>query len=89
MYNNKSQKRETQYTQIKQHIIKIDLSVGVYSPNPNPPPRWNFQLGLAPPGKTVSVKNAVTLYYYAKDDCFLFILTKRLIISILSCKDLS
>ena len=38
------------------------------TPSPTPPPR-NFQLGLAPPGRTVSVKNAVTLYYYAKDDC--------------------
>ena len=93
MYNNKSQKRETQYTQIKQHIIKIDLSVGVYSPNPNPPPRWNFQLGLAPPGKTISVKKAVTLYCYAKDDCschqekknLLFMLIQCLIISILPC----
>ena len=36
---------------------------------PPPLPPWNFQLGLAPPGKTVSVKNAFTLYYYAKDDC--------------------
>ena len=54
-----------------------------------PHPQWNFQLGLAPPGKTVSVKKAVTLYYYARDDCFLFILTQRLIISISPYKDLS
>ena len=39
------------------------------TPNPTPPPPPNFQLGLAPPRKTVSVKNAVTLYYYVKDDC--------------------
>ena len=32
-------------------------------------PPWNFQLGLAPPEKTISVKNAVALYYYVKDDC--------------------
>ena len=29
MYNNKSQKQEKQYTQIKQNITKTDLSVGV------------------------------------------------------------
>ena len=65
--------------------------------NPNPNPPWNFQLGLAPPGKTVSVKNDVTLYYYAKDDyssnreknILLFMVTQRLIISILPCKDRS
>ena len=63
-----------------------------------PPPPWNFQLGLAPPGKTISIKNAVTLYCYAIDDCschsekersLLFMLIKCLIISILPCKDLS
>ena len=39
----------------------------------SPPPHplatiWNFQLGLAPAGKTISVKNAVALYYYGKAD---------------------
>ena len=64
---------------------------------PPPPPPWNFQLGLAPPGKTISVKKAVTLYCYAKDDCschqekknLLFMLIQCLIISILPCKGLS
>ena len=63
----------------------------------DPPPPWNFHLGLAPPGKTISVKNAVRLYYYAKDDCschqkkkiLLFMLIQCLIISILPCKGLS
>ena len=37
-----------------------------------PPTFWNFQLGLAPPEKTVSVKNAVAQHYYVKDDCPLY-----------------
>ena len=68
-------------------ITRLTLTL---TPHASPtPPQWNLQLGLAPPGKIVSVKNAVTLYYYAKDYCFLFMLTQRLIISILPCKDLS
>ena len=27
-------------------------------------------LGWVPPGKNVSLKNAVALYFYAKDNCF-------------------
>ena len=49
MYNNKSQKQETQYTQIKQNIIKTDVSVGVYSPNPNPPPPMEFPTWFGTP----------------------------------------
>ena len=45
----------------------------------------------------MSVKNDVTIHYYAKDDCscdrqkkiLLFMVTQRLIISILPCKDRS
>ena len=51
MYNNKSQKQETQYTQIKQNIIKTDVSVGVYSPNPNPPPPMEFPTWFGTPWK--------------------------------------
>ena len=29
-----------------------------------------FQLGLVPPGKNISLKNAVALFFYAKDNCF-------------------
>ena len=29
-----------------------------------------FQLGWVPPGKTISVKNAVAPHFYAKDKCF-------------------
>ena len=37
-----------------------------------PPPRISviFQLGLVPPGKNISLKNAVALFFYAKDNCF-------------------
>ena len=72
-----------------------DLGCMTTRPTPNHNPPRNFQLGLAPPGKTVSVKNAVTLYYYAKDDCsndqekkkiLLSMLTQHLIISILPFK---
>ena len=30
-----------------------------------------IQLGWVSPGKNICVKNVVTLYYYAKDSCFL------------------
>ena len=57
----------------------------------------SFQLGQAPNGKNISVKNAVALYYYAKDDCscdkeikYLYIhFHTASIISILPCKGLS
>ena len=38
-----------------------------------PPTPWNFHdfpTWLGPPGTNISVKNAVALYYYAKDDYF-------------------
>ena len=37
-----------------------------------PPPGISviFQLGLVPPGKNISLKNAVALFFYAKDNCF-------------------
>ena len=37
-----------------------------------PPPGISviFQLGLVPPGKNISLKNAVALFFYAKDKCF-------------------
>ena len=44
-------KQETQYTQIKQNIIKTDLSVGIYSPNPNPPPPMEFPTWFGTPWK--------------------------------------
>ena len=33
-----------------------------------PPTPWDSQFGLAPTRKTISIENAVALYYYAKDD---------------------
>ena len=33
-------------------------------------PQFCFRLGQAPPGKDIYVKNYVTLYYYAKVNCF-------------------
>ena len=37
-----------------------------------PPPGISviFQLGWVSPGKSISVKNAVAPYFYAKDNCF-------------------
>ena len=29
-----------------------------------------FQLSWVPPGKSISVKNAIAPYFYAKDNCF-------------------
>ena len=39
---------------------------------PPPPSPWNFCNfpSWVPPEKNISVKNAVTLYFYAKDYCF-------------------
>ena len=50
----------------------------VHTPLPPPSPTWRappgssviFQLGCVPPGKNIYVKNAVALYFYAKDNCF-------------------
>jgi len=41
--------------------------------NPPPPTPWNFHKSptwLGNPGKNISVKNAVALYFLAKDNCF-------------------
>ena len=42
----------------------------VIPPPPTPGISVIFQLGLVPPGKNVSLKNAVAQYFYAKDNCF-------------------
>ena len=90
MYNNKSQKQETQYTQIKQNIIKTDLSVGVYSPNPNSPtPNGISNLVWHPLERLCLSKMLLHYTIMRKMIVFLFILTQRLMISILPCKDLS
>ena len=57
---------------------------------PPPPPPMEFRTWFGTPWKDcVCQKNAVTLHYYEKEDRFLFMLTQRVIISILPCKDLS
>ena len=44
----------------------------IFIPFPSPTPGISeiVQLGWVPPGRTISLKNAVTLYFYAKDNCF-------------------
>ena len=37
---------------------------------PSPEISVIIQLGWVPPGKNICVKNVVTLYYYAKDNCY-------------------
>ena len=55
-----------------------------------------FHLNWVPPGKNISVKNPVSLYHYAKCNCFcdkmrkifLFMLMHGLTTSILPCRGL-
>ena len=66
-----------------------------YLSDPAPHP-LGFPVWLAPTRKTISIENAVALYYYAKDDCscakekkpFIHV-NMQLIISILPYKGLS
>ena len=53
------------------HPPGISIS-GVLVIPPPPPSPWNFCnfSSWVPPEKNISVKNAVTLYFYAKDYCY-------------------
>ena len=49
----------------------ISIPGGACHTSPPPPGISEiFQLGWVPPGETISVKNAVAPYFYAKDKCF-------------------
>ena len=52
---------------------------GTFTLDPTP---WNFRgfpTWLGTPGKNISVKNAVALYYYAKNNCFCDEMRKKFI----------
>ena len=46
------------------------LVIVISFPSPTPGISVIVQLGWIPPGRTISLKNAVTLYFYAKDNYF-------------------
>ena len=57
-------------------------TAGTFTLDPPPPPPGIsvvFQLGWVSPGKNISVKNAVALYYYAKNNCFCGEMRKKFI----------
>ena len=72
------------------HLLKFSFQGVLVIPSTP----WNFRkfpTWLGSPGKNISVKNAVALYVFAKDNCFcdLFMLIQYQGISILPSRGLS
>ena len=79
------------------HPARISIPAGACPTTPTLGISVIFQLGYLPPRKNIFLKNAIALYFYAKDNCFcekarkifLYMLIQSKITSILPRRGLS